>query len=85
MQSVPGDSAARHYLLAVSHTYQCAKSDVSAVLRGIQMSYVPAPLHRIHVQSKLITGFYFVGVHDGFLVDGVDFIMGNLLLVVKCT
>lgn len=29
----------------------------SAVIRGIEMGYVPAPLHNVHIQTKLITGF----------------------------
>lgn len=51
--------------------------DVSAVVRGIGMSFVPAPLHSIHVQSKLVSGFFPVAVRSHFPVDGVDFILGN--------
>ncbi len=41
------------------------------------MCYVPAPLHRIHVQSKLVSGWFPVAVRSCFPVDGVHFIMGN--------
>ncbi len=51
--------------------------DVSTVVRGIGMCYVPAPLHRIHVQSKLVSGWFPVAVRSCFPVDGVHFIMGN--------
>ena len=51
--------------------------DVSTVVRGIGMGFVPAPLHRIHVQSNLKTGFFRVAVRPSFPIDGVDFIMGN--------
>uniref|UniRef100_A0A671UCI0 Gypsy retrotransposon integrase-like protein 1 n=1 Tax=Sparus aurata TaxID=8175 RepID=A0A671UCI0_SPAAU len=51
--------------------------DASAIVRGIGMGFVPAPLHRIHVQSNLKTGFFRVAVRASFPIDGVDFIMGN--------
>ncbi|XP_033972270.1 uncharacterized protein LOC117471407 isoform X1 [Trematomus bernacchii] len=51
--------------------------EASAVVRGIGMGCVPAPLHKIQVQSKLATGFFPVAVLPKFPVDGVDFIMGN--------
>nr|XP_043872779.1 uncharacterized protein LOC122761638 isoform X1 [Solea senegalensis] len=41
------------------------------------MGFVPAPLHRIHVQSNLKTGFFRVAVRSSFPIDGVGFIMGN--------
>ncbi len=41
------------------------------------MCYVPAPLHRIHVQSKLVSGWFPVAVRSCFPVDGVHFIMGK--------
>ena len=51
--------------------------NASAVVRGIEMGFVPAPLHRIHVESSLASGFFSVGVRSCFPIDGVDFIMGN--------
>uniref|UniRef100_A0A3Q1F7N1 Gypsy retrotransposon integrase-like protein 1 n=1 Tax=Acanthochromis polyacanthus TaxID=80966 RepID=A0A3Q1F7N1_9TELE len=61
-------------VLPFSEQSACA---VSAVVRGIEMGFVPAPLHHIHVQSPLVTGFFDVGVRSSFPIDGVDFIMGN--------
>ena len=33
-----------------------------SVLRGVEMGYVPRPVHRIHIQSTLVTGFFPVAV-----------------------
>lgn len=41
------------------------------------MNIVSAPLHSIHVQSKLASGFFPVAVQSRFPTDGVDFIVGN--------
>ncbi|CAI5682996.1 unnamed protein product [Oreochromis niloticus] len=51
--------------------------DASIIVRGVGMSFVPAPLHRIWVQSELASGFFSVGVRPSFPINGVDFIMGN--------
>ena len=61
-------------VLPLSATSAC---NVSTIVRGIGMGFVPAPLHYIHVKSDLITGFFPVAVRSCFPVDGVDFIMGN--------
>ncbi|KAK7926200.1 hypothetical protein WMY93_008510 [Mugilogobius chulae] len=50
---------------------------LSTVVKGIGLSYVPAPLHNVHIESKLVSGIFPVAVRDQFPVDGVDFIMGN--------
>lgn len=49
----------------------------STIVRGIEMGFVPAPLHNVHVKSDLMTGLFSVAVRPCFPVDGVDFIMGN--------
>lgn len=41
------------------------------------MGYVLAPLHNVHIQSKLIKGFFPVAVRPCFPTEGVWFIMGN--------
>lgn len=41
------------------------------------MSFVPAPLHRVHVKSKLVTVIFSLAVRNSFPIDWVDFIMGN--------
>lgn len=51
--------------------------EASTVVSGIEMGFVPAPLHCVHVQSNLITGFFPVAVLPRFPIDGISFIMGN--------
>ncbi|KAA8591182.1 hypothetical protein FQN60_002125 [Etheostoma spectabile] len=51
----------------------------SIIVRGIEMGYVPAPLHRVHVQSKLDSGVFDVAARCSFPISGVEFIMGNYL------
>lgn len=41
------------------------------------MGYVPAPSHRVFVNSKLISGCFVVATRPSFLIKGVDFIMEN--------
>ena len=48
-----------------------------AVLRGIEMGYVLRPVHRIHVQSKLVNGFFPVAICPALPIRGVTFLMGN--------
>lgn len=55
------------------------RSDESAVVRGIEMGFVPVPLHRVHVSSDMVTGFFKVGVRSEFPIYGIDFIMGTTL------
>lgn len=49
----------------------------SVVLRGIEMGYIPYPVHRIHIQSKLVTGFFPVAVCPALPVKGITLLMGN--------
>lgn len=37
--------------------------DTSTIVRGVGLSFVPAPLHRIWVQSDLVSGAFPVAVH----------------------
>ena len=48
------------------------QSDVCAVVRGIEMGCVPAPLHQIYVKSGIMTGFFTVGVRSCFPIDGIN-------------
>lgn len=52
-------------------------SGTDVIVRGVGMTYVPAPLHQIWVQSDLVSGIFPVAVCPCFPIDGVDFIMGN--------
>ncbi|XP_058260273.1 uncharacterized protein LOC131362376 [Hemibagrus wyckioides] len=49
----------------------------SVIVQGIEMSCIKAPLHCIHLQSDLCTGFVRVAVRPSLPVKGVDFILGN--------
>lgn len=53
------------------------KSDESTVARGIEMGFVPVPLHRVHVRSETVIGFFKVGVRADFPINGIDVIMEN--------
>lgn len=50
-------------------------SDV--LVQGIEMGIVKAPLHKLHLQSKLITGFVKVAVRSELPVKGISMIIGN--------
>lgn len=51
--------------------------DTSTVVQGIEMGFVPVPLHRVWVTSDLVSGCFDVAVRPSLPVQGVDFIMGN--------
>ena len=57
--------------------------EVSTVVRGIEMGFVPAPLNRVHVQSKLVTVFFPVAVRSCFPIDGVSLSWGMILQEIK--
>lgn len=44
---------------------------MSAVVRGIGVGFVPAPLHPVHIQSNMITGFFPVAFCACFLINGI--------------
>ncbi len=49
----------------------------SILVQGISIEVVKVPLHRVHLQTELITGFVDVGVRPALPVPGVEFILGN--------
>ncbi|KAI3376797.1 hypothetical protein L3Q82_000078 [Scortum barcoo] len=49
----------------------------SAIVQGVGMSFVPAPLHKIYLQSPLASGFFTVAVFPALPIKGVDFILSN--------
>uniref|UniRef100_A0A4W5NGU8 Gypsy retrotransposon integrase-like protein 1 n=1 Tax=Hucho hucho TaxID=62062 RepID=A0A4W5NGU8_9TELE len=49
----------------------------SVLVQGIEMGFVPVPLHFVKVHSELISGIFRVGVRPMLPVKGVTFIMGN--------
>ncbi|XP_026112910.1 uncharacterized protein LOC113091546 isoform X1 [Carassius auratus] len=48
-----------------------------ALVRGIEMGVMEVPLHRIHLQSELVSGDVVVGVRSSLPVPEVTFILGN--------
>ncbi|XP_049452217.1 uncharacterized protein LOC125900944 [Epinephelus fuscoguttatus] len=71
------DTACSQSLILSSVLPLNTRSEESAVVRGIEMGFVPAPLYYVHVTSEIATGFFKVGVRAEFPVNGIDFIMGN--------
>lgn len=49
----------------------------SILVQGIEICFVRAPLHRVHLKSDLVTGFVSVGVRPSLPIKGVSFILGN--------
>ncbi|XP_045902251.1 uncharacterized protein LOC123969168 [Micropterus dolomieu] len=41
------------------------------------MGYVPRPVHRIHIQSDLVTGFFPVAVCDALPIQSIVLLLGN--------
>ncbi|XP_059203058.1 uncharacterized protein LOC131982579 isoform X1 [Centropristis striata] len=41
------------------------------------MGYVPRPVHRVHIQSSLVTGFFPVAVCTELPIPGIVLLMGN--------
>lgn len=57
-------------------------SDVPVL--GFCMEDIDVPLHRVCVESDLVSGEVSVGVRPGFPTKGIAFLMGNDLLVERC-
>lgn len=51
--------------------------EYGAVLRGVEMGFALRPVHCVHVESNLITGFFPVAVCPELPIEGIDFLMGN--------
>ena len=49
----------------------------SVLVRGICMTFIPVPLHKIHLESDLISDCVVVGVRPSLQVAGIDFLLGN--------
>ncbi|KAL1282575.1 hypothetical protein QQF64_001378 [Cirrhinus molitorella] len=69
-------------IIPLSEQTSCGSS---VLIQGIEMGVVKVPLHRVHLQCKLLTGFVNVGVRSLFPVKGVTFILGNDLAGGKVT
>ena len=49
----------------------------NVLVRGIGMTFIPVPLHKIHLESDLISDCVVVGIRPSLPVEGIDFILGN--------
>lgn len=41
------------------------------------MGYIPRPVHSVHIQSKLITGFFPVAACPQLPIEGITLLMAN--------
>lgn len=84
----PGDRVGVHVLRDTGAARSFIRGDVlsfsddsytgsSILVQGISMEVVKVPLHRVYLQTDLITGFVDVGVRPALPVPGVDVILGN--------
>ena len=51
--------------------------EAKALVQGVEGGYVPVPLCRVKLDSKLVTGVVTVGVVLSLLIDGIHFLLGN--------
>lgn len=51
--------------------------DTSTIVQGIEMGFVPVPLHRVWVSSDLVSGYFNVAIRASLPVQGIHLIMGN--------
>ena len=70
--------ASQSFLLTDAFQLSEATSCGSNVLvQGIEMGVLTVPLHRVHVQTDLVSGWFKVAVRPTLPVPGIVFIMGN--------
>ncbi|XP_030270481.1 uncharacterized protein LOC115580348 [Sparus aurata] len=89
--SLTGESADKHPIRALRDT-ACSQSVIlasalpfsdnsachySLVLRGVEMGYMPRPVHRVYIQSTLVTGSFPVAVCTELPIPGIVLLMGN--------
>lgn len=46
-------------------------------MRGMRMTIIPVPVHRLKLTCGLVSGEVKIGVHPALPVEGVDVILGN--------
>ena len=61
-------------ILPLSSRSSCRSS---AVVQGVGMSFISAPLHQVYIESALVSGLFKVAVLPALPIKGVDFILGN--------
>ena len=67
-------SIIREGILPLSSKSAC---NSSAVVQGVEMGFVPVPLHYVYIQSPLVSGLFKVAVRPALPIKGVDFILSN--------
>ena len=60
--------------LQLSEATSCGSN---VLVQGIERGFLTVPLHRVHVQTDLVSGWFKVGVRPALPVPGIVFIMGN--------
>jgi len=80
------DTAASKTLLLEGVLPLSKQSSVSAgvLIQGVD-SVIKAPLHKVHIQSDLVTGPVVVGVRPSLPVEGIAMLLGNDLAGEKVT
>ena len=48
-----------------------------ALLQGVELGAISAPLQRIHIESDLVTGPVIVGINPTLPMKGISMILGN--------
>lgn len=78
IQMLRDTGAAQSFIVAdvlpLSEETSCGSS---VLVQGLEMEIINVPLHRVHIESELVTGFVRVGVRHSLPVKGVTFILGN--------
>ena len=47
------------------------------LIHGIELGYVNVPIHKVFLQSDLVSGYVAVGIRPTLPVDGVSLLLGN--------
>ena len=55
------------------------------LFQGVELGAISAPLHRIHIESDLVTGPVIVGIRSTLPIKGISMIYGNNLAGGKVT
>ena len=50
---------------------------VNVLIQGVEVEPISVPLHRVKLQSNLVSGVVTVGIRPSLPVKGVDLILGN--------
>ncbi|KAJ8026339.1 hypothetical protein HOLleu_34157 [Holothuria leucospilota] len=62
---------------------EASSRNASALVRGLDGNYIPAPLHKVFLTSDLVKGSVTVAIVPQIPVEGVDLLLGNDLAGAK--